>query len=173
MKLTHVIHQVGDKFFHPVTLVKASATDQPLIYVNKAFMDETLYNEDQVLGKNCRFLQGALTDVEAVKRIHDAIFNKNPICQDIVNYKSNGEIFYNRLVLIPFREEGEQYVVGLQHVIPKEKFRDLNLVDQMVLGDKTLNPLTVMQGLLKRPNEDLEKNLASNILRLRDFVLGL
>lgn len=173
MKLTHVIHQVGDKFFHPVTLVKIGAIDHPLIYVNKAFRDETQYNQDQILGKNCRFLQGPLTDPEAVKRIHEAIINQNPICQDIVNYKRNGEIFYNRLVLIPFREEGELYFVGLQHIIPKEKFSSLNVVDHLVLEDKTLNPFTVMQGLLKRPNEDLEKKLASNILRLRDFVLGL
>ena len=52
------IRSIGDEFSTSLTLVDLSAPDQPLVYVNAAFTRLTGYPEAEIIGKNCRFLQG-------------------------------------------------------------------------------------------------------------------
>ena len=164
---------MGDQFPYPVTLVEITKDYRNLIYINESFLCETLYRRDDIIGANCKFLQGPETDTEAVARIRNALNNFKPICQDLINYKKNGEIFYNRLVLIPFVENKKKYVIGLQHVIPKEKFKTTAYEDQTVLDDRTKNPLTVIALLLVSPVDKMENRLKVQIERLRTFVLSL
>lgn len=173
IKLSQIVTDIGDLFLHPITLSNISGEDQPLIYVNKPFRDLTQFENEEIIGKNCRFLQGPLSDKAAVQRIKDAISVRAPICQDLINYKSNGEMFYNRLVLIPFKEADETYYIGLQHEIDEKSFKPIHVLDRLMLEDKALNPLTVLVSLLMTPTPVLEKNLSDTMIRIRDFVLSL
>ena len=173
MKVTKLILSRGDLFENPITLVNADLPDRPLIYTNQLFRDSTKYDEASIIGKNCRFLQGAKTDYNAVQRVKNACNTHEPICQDLINYTFTGELFYNRLVLIPFKEQGINYVIGLQHVIPEEMFRPDHQADRPNLLDKTINPLAVMVALLINPPEDLEPQLKKATRRIKEFVLSL
>jgi hypothetical protein len=164
---------VGNQFPYPVTLVELSQGGQNLVYINKSFLAETLYLEEEIIGTNCRFLQGSKTDMEAVARIRSAISDFKPICQDLVNYKKNGEIFFNRLVLIPFKEKEKKFFLGLQHVINEEKFKPEAYMDQIVIDDRTKNPLTIIVFSFIHPEANREKHLLEEIERLRTFVLNL
>lgn len=138
MNLQKFLDQHGDNFTFPVTLVNLTLPDQPLTFVNKSFLELTRYELPEILGKNCRFLNRK-EDPAANERIRGAIAAHLPICQDLFNYKKTGEIFYNRLVLIPYRERSVNFMIGLQHEITKDQFRPLNLVDANTLMDRTMN----------------------------------
>ena len=69
-----------------ITISSMSSEDRPLIYVNEGFQRMTGYLDEEVIGKNCRFLQGKNTDQEAVQQIRDAV-NKGESCiVELLNY---------------------------------------------------------------------------------------
>lgn len=173
MYLSETIFALGDKFINPICLTNISAPDQPLIYVNKAFRELTHYSNDFLIGRNCRFLQGPKSDKAGVSRIREAIRGHLPICQDLINYKSDGEIFYNRLILMPFKEQNLQYYIGVQNVIHENKFKSMHDLDRMFLEDKVLNPLAIIVGQHMMELPEMEKNLAVTFIRIRDFVDSL
>ncbi len=174
MKPSEVLKVIGNSFPHPITLVDVNLPDQPLVYVNQAFSNLTQYSYEEVIGKNCRFLQGALTDPEAVLRIRQAITLRNPICQDLLNYNKQNEIFYNRLVLIPLREGNAVYYLGLQHEMAQAQFKKVNEVGQNELLDKTNNPLTIIMSSFAFPEaEGSGKRMIESMTRIRGYVLSL
>lgn len=90
--------------------------DMPIVFANRAFRQLTGYEDDEILGRNCRFLQGARTDPAAVSRIRDAIEQEDVIVVELVNYRKNGELFWNALHLGPiYNDAGELlYFFGSQ-----------------------------------------------------------
>lgn len=90
--------------------------DMELIYVNQAFLDQTGYSREEVIERNCRFLQGEGTDPEAVKEIRNAIANCESLDIEILNYKKDGTPFWNRLRMSPVYDYGDQPVafIGIQ-----------------------------------------------------------
>ncbi len=87
----------------PVAMVVSDATlpDCPLIYVNPAFERLTGFAADEVLGRNCRFMQGPLTDPADVARLRSAIRDREPIEIDLLNHRRDGTPFWNRLMVAP------------------------------------------------------------------------
>ena len=99
--------------------------DNPIIYVSEAFETQTGYPPEEVLGRNCRFLQGPETDPKAAQAIREALAAQTEITIDILNYRKNGTPFWNRLRIRPlFNDTGRlQYYVGAQNPIPAEEVR--------------------------------------------------
>lgn len=98
-----------------ITIADTSLPDDPLVYVNNEFEEETGYPAAEILGCNCRFLQGSETDDDAVARLRDAIDQKEPTAVELLNYRKNGEQFWNHVQLSPLGEgEDETYFVGFQ-----------------------------------------------------------
>lgn len=92
----------------PMIVTDPRQDDNPIIFCNKAFCDLTGYSDAQLIGQNCRLLQGPDTDPEAVNRIRDAVANEESIAIDILNYRADGSKFWNALFVSPVRnEEGE------------------------------------------------------------------
>lgn len=101
-----------------ITIADATLPDLPLIYVNRAFEELTGYPAEEVLGKNCRFLQGDERDPEALARIHEALENGTDTTVLLKNFRKNGTLFWNELRLSPIHtgSEGDSpdYFVGIQ-----------------------------------------------------------
>jgi PAS domain S-box-containing protein len=89
----------------PMIITNPRLTDNPIVFANDAFCRLTGYTREEVLGHNCRFLQGPDTDRLSVSRIRAAIETAETIEIDIRNYRKNGEPFWNRLLLAPVRDE--------------------------------------------------------------------
>ena len=92
----------------PMILTDPRQDDNPIVFANKAFLDLTGYEEKEVLGRNCRFLQGPRTDQEHVRELRDAIAGGHAISIEILNYKRNGTPFWNAVFIGPvFDTEGK------------------------------------------------------------------
>ena len=91
----------------PMVITDPHQADNPVVFVNDAFVRLTGYGRDEALGRNCRFLQGAGTDRNDVARISDAIARRVPIEIVLRNYKKDGEAFWNNLLVAPvFDDDG-------------------------------------------------------------------
>ena len=87
---------------HGLVITDATLVDNPITFVNSSFEQLTGYRSNEVIGKNCRFLQGPDTDPEAVRRIRDSLASTTACDIDLVNYRKGGEPFWNHLSLFPF-----------------------------------------------------------------------
>jgi diguanylate cyclase (GGDEF)-like protein/PAS domain S-box-containing protein len=101
-----------------VTISDLRLPDQPLVYVNEAFEQLTGLSRDDVLGRNCRFLQGPDTDPAAVARLRAAIDRGEEARETVLNHRGPGRApWWNEIHLAPVRDaEGTvvQYI-GVQH----------------------------------------------------------
>ncbi|PPS10427.1 hypothetical protein GOBAR_AA10223 [Gossypium barbadense] len=99
--------------------------DNPIIFASDSFLELTEYTREEILGRNCRFLQGPETDQETVSKIREAITEQREITVQLINYTRSGKKFWNLFHLQPMRDQkGElQYFIGVQldgsdHIVP-------------------------------------------------------
>ncbi len=93
-----------------ITLVDPHSPDLPIVFANRAFRRLTGYSEEEVIGRNCRFLQGPKTDPEPIARIRDAIANEDVVVVELINYRKNGTTFWNALHLGPIYNDRHELV---------------------------------------------------------------
>ncbi|WP_410216897.1 PAS domain-containing protein [Paracoccus sp. (in: a-proteobacteria)] len=79
--------------------------DNPIVFANKAFQTLTGYQRDELLGRNCRLLQGSETNPETVQRLRTAVEAGTDVSVDILNYRKNGTTFWNALYMSPVRDD--------------------------------------------------------------------
>lgn len=106
-----------------VIVTDPSLPDNPIVFSNPAFTAISGYMPEQIIGRNCRFLQGPETDPEDLAEIRQAIKERRVVNRVIRNHRSTGEPFWNDLTIAPvFDEEGElSSFVGLQRDITPMK----------------------------------------------------
>lgn len=92
----------------PMILADPRQDDTPIVFANNAFLDLTGYEEGEVLGRNCRFLQGAGTDPEHVRQLREALAAGKATAVEILNYRRDGTPFWNAVFMGPVHNsEGE------------------------------------------------------------------
>jgi len=91
----------------PMVVTDPRKEDDPIVFVNGAFLDLTGYQRDEVIGKNCRLLQGPQTDRKTVDEVRNALKEQRAVAVDILNYKKDGSPFWNALFIGPiFDQDG-------------------------------------------------------------------
>ena len=90
----------------PMILTDPHKPDNPIIFANRAFVELSGYAVDELVGRNCRFLQGTDTLPSTVDKIREAVRTRSTIAIDIVNYRKDGERFVNELYISPIFSEG-------------------------------------------------------------------
>ncbi len=110
------VHQALVASGHAFAITDPRLPDNPLVWVNPAFEQVTGYAASAVLGRNCRFLQGAETDPACPARIRDAIAGGRPVVETMLNYRPDGTTWWNRVAISPvLGESGEiTHFVGVQ-----------------------------------------------------------
>ncbi|MBH8574095.1 PAS domain S-box protein [Nostocaceae cyanobacterium CENA369] len=113
-----------------IMIADARLANHPVIYVNSAFEKITGYSADEVIGRNCRFLQGTDTEQQpAINELHSAIeTGKN--CKVVLrNYRKDGSLFWNELSISPIHDENGQltHFIGIQNDISDRAFAEAAL----------------------------------------------
>ena len=142
-----------------ITMTDPSRPDNPMIYVNDAFVEMTGYDHEAALDRNCRFLQGPDTDSEPVETLNEAIEAGEPATVTLRNYRRDGEPFWNRVSIAPLRDDDGEVArwVGFQEDVTEYRRYRRRLERQNerlerfagVLSHDLRNPLTVAAGELE------------------------
>ena len=89
----------------PMIITDPNQADNPVVFTNDAFCRLTGYDRSEILGRNCRFLQGPDTDRETVAKLHAGVAARHAVQVDIRNYRKDGSGFWNRLLMAPVPDE--------------------------------------------------------------------
>ena len=150
----------------PMVVTDPRQPDNPIVFVNGAFLDLTQYKEEQVLGRNCRLLQGPDTDRRTVDEIRKAIDERRPVSVDILNYKADGTTFWNALFMGPvFDTEGQllYFFASQMDITERRSSQDAYLQAQKMeaIGQLTAGMAHDFNNLLQVINGNLEVALVS------------
>lgn len=106
----------------PLTLISRDRRDMPVVIANRAFCDLTGYEPGEVIGRNCRFLQGDFDNSAERARIRECIENERDDYFILANRKKNGDRFLNFLYLAPIfvPDSPERFVLGTQFDVTNE-----------------------------------------------------
>ena len=106
-----------------VTITDPHLPDHPIIFANPAFYALTGYSPAEVLGRNCRFLQGPKTDPGTVQRIREAVATRRTFRENLINYRKDGTEFWSELIIGPIFDGDGKLInfVGLQTEITERK----------------------------------------------------
>ena len=178
---------VSTQFECCLTIANMADPLHPLIYVSQKFTDVTGYGLDFAFGKNCSFLQGRLTDKNKILFMRKMFNEQSSCCVDLVNYKRNGDPFWNRLVMLPLRLDEGFFYIGFQHDVTQKKAKtnteaDLSSIQDSEICHKIKNPLSIVLARcsdLKKNNYNESKKLEiysklkEAIQRIDDFVIHI
>ena len=89
----------------PMVLSAPFLPDCPMVVANQAFTELTGYPREELVGRNCRFLQGPKTDPLSPRRIRTCLEAGSGCIEWIVNYRRDGSSFYNLLFISPVHDE--------------------------------------------------------------------
>jgi PAS domain S-box-containing protein len=101
----NILSMAMDSASNGIIIVDASKASKPIMFVNQSFSEITGYSEEDVLGLSCDFLQGDETAADTRRRLSLAIKQHKSIDVEIVNYRKNGELFWNHLAIDPIIDE--------------------------------------------------------------------
>ena len=115
----------------PMVITDPGQPDNPIVFANNAFQILTGYGRDEIIGRNCRFLQGPDTSKEQVARVRWAIEKCESIEIDLLNYRKDGSTFWNALYLSPvFDAEGKLQFFFASQLDVTDRVEAQTLVDK-------------------------------------------
>ncbi len=120
--IPYVLTQILDACVNGVTLSDPDLPDSPLVYVNRVFEEMSGYTQDEMIGRNCRFLQGDDREQPALQTLREAIRQHQACTVTLRNYRKNGELFLNKLSIRPLvdRENRVIYYLGIQYDLSRQ-----------------------------------------------------
>ena len=113
-------------------ITDAVADDMPVVFVNDRFTAITGYSREETIGRNCRFLQGPETDSATVEEIRRALKQRTSFAGEILNYRKNGEKFWNYLRISPVFDKSDDltHFVATQSDVTDRRNADSLIIQQ-------------------------------------------
>ena len=141
--------------------------DNPIIACNASFMELTGYDEDEIVGRNCRFLAGPATEPWLTETIRSGVRKHRPVLVEILNYKRDGTPFRNAVLVAPiFDEAGElEFFLGSQV--------ELEADTPIPNSSRRMAAAMLVKALTPRQREVLEQMATGHLNKQIAFTLGL
>jgi len=124
-----------------LVITDCAQPDDPIVYCNKTFETLSGYNRQEIIGHNCRFLQGNDDNLEQRQHIKAAMQAGESCTVEIRNYKKDGSLFWNELHLEPLKDDTGRtiYYLGVQNDITKTKLANQQVRIEKLKIEKQFN----------------------------------
>lgn len=141
--------------------------DNPIIACNASFIELTGYGEDEIVGRNCRFLAGPATEPWLTETIRSGVRKHRPVLVEILNYKRDGTPFRNAVLVAPiFDEAGElEFFLGSQV--------ELEADTPIPNSSRRMAAAILVKSLTPRQREVLEQMATGHLNKQIAYTLGL
>ncbi len=112
-----LLEQAIEASSNGVLITDATKINNPIIYVSKGFEKLTGFSREEVLGKNCRLMQGDDPNQDGLVELRRAIKEERECRVVLRNYRKDGSLFWNELLISPIRDQAGRviYFVGIQN----------------------------------------------------------
>lgn len=142
--------------------------DNPITFANQAFEEMSGYKHNEIIGRNCRFLQGTDREQEGRYVLGDAVRKGEGCIVELRNYKKNGTRFWNELYMAPVKDKDGSvtHFIGVQNDITRRKNAESTLLAERELLERNVRERT-------RHLKESEDYLRTIIETLREALLVL
>jgi PAS domain S-box-containing protein len=145
----------------PMVVCDPTLPDTPIVLANQAFLDLTGYLADEVIGRNCRFLQGKDTAPEAVEEIRRGLAaDEHIISVELLNHRKDGTTFWNQLHISPVHDRDGQtiyYFASQKDVSARRRAQELEAIERLLLMEvdhRAMNALALVESVLSLSRND-------------------
>jgi PAS domain S-box-containing protein len=142
----------------PITIADGRAPDFPIVVANKSFLSLTGYGAEEVIGRNCRFLQGPATSPVAVAEVRTGLREQREVSVEILNYRKNGSPFWNRLHISPIHDDDGKLIYWFASQIDNTQFRRIQALEAsehrqlMEVDHRSKNVLAIVDSIVRLSN---------------------
>ena len=163
--------QAGHDIFHaavemsrmPMCLTDPYGDDNPIVFCNQAFENLTGYEKAEILGRNCRFMQGEGTDKAVVSEIRQSLEAGGDVHTELLNYRRDGSTFWNALFISPVTDTDGRLVYFFASQLDVTRRREAEAVLQQ---SQRLETLGAMASSLAHEFNNLMTVVLGNLERL-------
>jgi PAS domain S-box-containing protein len=139
----------------PMVVTDPRQPDNPIVLANRSFLEETGYTSHELIGRNCRILQGPDTDPSAVAEVRRALADEREITIELLNYRKDGTTFWNQLYISPIHDDAGRllHFFALQmDVTRRREAEQLEAAEHLLLREvdhRAKNALALVQGIVR------------------------
>jgi PAS domain S-box-containing protein len=144
----------------PIVVTDARQPDLPIVLANESFLNLTGYSADEVIGRNCRFLQGEATSRTTVAEIRAAVADHRDITVEILNYKKDGTPFWNQLHISAIRDDDGTVAYYFASQIDVTELRRIQTLEDaehrllLEVDHRTKNVLAIVDSVVRLSKAD-------------------
>lgn len=153
----------------PMVVTDPRLPDNPIVLANQAFLDLSGYSAEEVVGRNCRFLQGPGTEPTQLAELREAIAAQREATVELLNYRRNGTSFWNELFVSPVHDESGRllyYFSSQKDITKRRQARELEAEEHRLLREvdhRAKNALALVQGIVRLSCSDDPQTYASSV----------
>jgi PAS domain S-box-containing protein len=139
----------------PIVITDARQAENPIVLANQAFLDLSGYADDEIIGRNCRFLQGPETSPDAIDRVRAAVAKGESLTVELLNYRKDGSKFWNQLYISPIRDKDGRVIyffASQVDVTDSYRARELQASEHRLLREvdhRAMNALALVQAIVR------------------------
>ena len=162
----------------PMILTDPHRRDNPIIFANRAFVELSGYSTEELIGRNCRFLQGEETSPDVVAKIRRAVAERARIAIDVVNYRKDGRRFVNELYISPVLDPAGKLLYFFASQVDITAYTEERLSLQLALIERERHVLSriaegvplgaVLEDMLRVVEAQDEHGMRTSILFLSE-----
>ncbi|NKJ08344.1 PAS domain-containing protein [Rhizobium sp. SG741] len=152
-----------------MVVADARQPEYPIVLANQAFLDLTGYAADEIVGRNCRFLQGTGTSPAAVAEVRYALTAGKGVDVELLNYKKDGSSFWNQLHVSPILDDDGEVAYFFASQIYVTKYRKVQALEAsehrllMEVDHRAKNVLAIVDSIVRLSNADNPAAYASAV----------
>ncbi|CAN5274198.1 hypothetical protein BH10CYA1_BH10CYA1_58810 [soil metagenome] len=169
-----VMYRAVESSRNGIVITDPNRPDNPIIYCNPAFAEMSGFRIDQILGRNCRFLQRDDREQPEIAEIRKAIVAAQPITIILRNYRKNGQVFWNELTVSPVHDASGKLInfIGIQNDISARKESERRVSEfYSVISHELRTPLTSINGALRVIEDGSAGRVNAGVMKMVKIAL--